>query len=153
MNGLVEYDCFKSFRLKRFYGNHVLEYFKPRTFNLAKKWNSTTTMWIFSLLNKDLQWSVHTVHCGCLLKSLESFHRYFNMFCFVHHWKNKLKLDRVHISADRKIYLVFLSASLVCKANGIFEVYFYIKMLCKFYTSVFSKPYLLDNLAIVPFRT
>ena len=37
LNGLIEYDCFESFRLKRPHGNHALEYFKHRAFNLAKK--------------------------------------------------------------------------------------------------------------------
>ena len=37
LNGLVECDCFESFRLKRLHGNHALEYFKPRALNLAKK--------------------------------------------------------------------------------------------------------------------
>ena len=76
-----------------------------------------------------------------MFKSLECFHRCLNMFCFVHHWKHKSKLDWVHISADRKTYLVSLIASLVFNANGIFEVYFYIKMLSKFCASFFSKPY------------
>ena len=40
-----------------------------------------------------------------------------------------------------------LIASLVYKANSIFEVYFYIKMLSKFHTSFFSKTCLLENLA------
>ena len=39
-----------------------------------------------------------------------------------------------------------LVASLVFKANGIFEVYFYIKMLSKFDTLFFSKNYPRDNL-------
>ena len=69
------------------------------------------------------------------------------MFCFFIHWRNKLKLDWVHISADRKTYLMPLIASLVYKANSIFEVYFYIKMLSKFHTSFFSKTCLLENLA------
>ena len=66
LNGLIEYDCFKSFRVKRLHGNHVLEHFKPRVFNLAKKWNSTATINLFSLLNKDLQWNVLTIHGGYL---------------------------------------------------------------------------------------
>ena len=37
LNGLVEYDCFESFQLKRLHRNHAWEYFKPRTFSLAKK--------------------------------------------------------------------------------------------------------------------
>ena len=97
---------------------------------------------VFSFLNKDLQWSVLTIHGGYLFKSLECFHRCLNMFCFVHHWKNKLKLDWVHISADSKTYLVSLIPSLVFKAN----VYFYIKMLSKFHALFFSKTYLRDNL-------
>ena len=145
MNDLVEYDCFKSFRLKRLHGNHALEYFKPRASNLAKKWNSTTTTQLYSLLKNDLQRSVLTVH-GHLLKSLECFHRCLNMSCFIHHWKNKLKLDWVHISADRKTYLVSLIESSVFQANGVFEVYLYIKILSKFYTSLFSKTYLRDKL-------
>ena len=93
----------------------------------------------FSLLNKDIQWSVLTIHGGYLFKSLESFHRCLNMFCFVNHWKNKLKLDWVHISADRKTYLVSLIASSVFLANGAFEVYFYIKMLSKFILHFFQQ--------------
>ena len=115
LNGLVEYECFKSFLLKWIHGNHPLVYFKPRAFNIAKKWNSATTMWLFSLLNKDLQRSVLTIHGQYLFKSLECFHSCLNMFCFVHHWKNKLKLDWVHISANRNTYLVSLIASLVFK--------------------------------------
>ena len=61
------------------------------------------------------------------------------MFCFIHHEKNKLKIDRVHISAYKKTYLGSLIASLVFKANGIFEVYFYIKMLSKFHKLFFQK--------------
>ena len=93
---------------------------------------------VFSFLNKDLQWSVLTIHGGYLFKSLESFHRYLNIFCFVHHWNNKLKLDWV--------CLMSLIASLVFKVNGIFEVSFYVKMLSKFHTSFFPKTYLRDNL-------
>ena len=63
LNGLAEYDCFESFRLKRLHGNHALEYFKLRAFNLSIKWNWTTSMSLFSLLNKDLHWSVLTIHC------------------------------------------------------------------------------------------
>ena len=100
----------------------------------------------FSLLNKDLQWSVLTVHRGYLFKSLEYFHSCLNMFCLVHQWKNKSKLHWVHISADRKTYLVSLIASLLFKAKAIFEVYFYIIILSKFYTSFFSKTYLHENL-------
>ena len=100
----------------------------------------------FSLLNKDIQWSVLTIHGGYLFKSLESFHRCLNMFCFVNHWKNKLKLDWVHISADRKTYLVSLIASSVFQANGVSEIYFYIRILSKFYTSFFWKTYLCDKL-------
>ena len=85
LNGLVKYDYFESFRLKRLQGNHDLEYLKPRAFNLTKKWNWTTSMRLFSLLNKDLQKSVLTIHGGYLFKSLECFHRYFNMFYFIHH--------------------------------------------------------------------
>ena len=51
------------------------------------------------------------------------------MFCFIHYWKNKLRLDWVHISADRQTYLMSLIASLVFKANSIFEVYFYIMLI------------------------
>ena len=45
----------------------------------------------------------------------------------------KTNFDWVHLSADRKTYLVPLSASLAFEANVIFEVYFYIKMLSKFH--------------------
>ena len=50
------------------------------------------------------------------------------------------------MSADRKNYLVSLIASIVFKANSIFEIYFYVKILSKFHTSFFSKTYLRDNL-------
>ena len=63
LNGLAEYDCFESFRLKWLHGNHALEYFKLRAFNLFIKWNWTTSMSLFSLLNKDLHWSVLTINC------------------------------------------------------------------------------------------
>ena len=46
-----------------------------------------------------------------------------------------------------------LIASLVFKANGIFEVYFYIKMLSKFHTSFFPKTYVRDNLGPSNLRT
>ena len=88
------------------------------------------------------------MHGGYLFKSLKCFLRCLNMFCFIHHWRNKLKLDWVYISADIKTYLVSLIAWLAFKANGIFEVYFYIKMLSKFHTSLFSKTYLRDNLSL-----
>ena len=100
----------------------------------------------FSFLNKDLLWSVLTIHSGYLFKSLECFHRCLSIFCFIHHLKNKLKLDWVYVSTDRKTYLVSLIASLVFKANSIFEVCFYVKMLSKFHASFFSKTYLHDNL-------
>ena len=69
--------------------------------------------------------------------------------------KKQIKTYWAHVSADRKTYLESLIALLVFKANGIFEVYFYIKMVSKFCTSFFSKTYLRDNLgqAIVTFRT
>ena len=54
-------------------------------------------------------------------------------FLFYSSLKKQINLDWVHLSADRKTYLVSLSALLVFKANGIFEVYFYIKMLSKFH--------------------
>ena len=104
-------------------------------------------MKLLSLLKKDLQWSLLLIHDRYLLKSIEFFHRCLNMFRFIHHWKNKLKLDWVYISADRKTYLVSLIALLAFKANGIFEVYFYVKMLSKFLTLFFfSKTYLRGNL-------
>ena len=61
------------------------------------------------------------------------------MFCFIHHWKNKLKIDWVHIFAGKKTYLMSLIALLVFKVNSIFEVYCYIKMLSKFHASFFQK--------------
>ena len=60
--------------------------------------------------------------------------------------KKQIKTYWAHVPADRKTYLVSLIASLIFKANVIFEVYFYIKILSKFHTSFFSKPYLRDNL-------
>ena len=63
--------------------------------------------------------------------------------------KKQTKLDKVHISAERKTYLVSLSATLVFKAIifffFFFEVSFYIKMQSKFHR-FFSKTYLGDNL-------
>ena len=67
--------------------------------------------------------------------------------CFTGAWicfalfiiENKIKLDWVHISADRETYLMSLTALFVFKANGILEVYFYIKMPSKFHTLFFSK--------------
>ena len=81
-----------------------------------------------------------------LFKSLQCFHSCLNMFWFIHHWKNKLKVDWVYISAEWKTYLVSLIASLVFKANGIFEVCFCIEMLSKFHTSLFSTTNLRDSL-------
>ena len=61
------------------------------------------------------------------------------MFCFIHYWKKKLKLDWLQISADRKTYLMSQIASLYSRQTVFLKFIFIYKCYLSFILHFFQK--------------